>query len=86
MLGIKERLEMVDRAQQTLAVRKSLLLESAMRSDNPSDIIKAAQIFNQQSKPGNSAPRAYLIDPLEFNSFWDIRISRFRFRTKRCAG
>lgn len=86
MLGIKERLEMVDRAQQTLAVRKSLLLESAMRSDNPSDIIKAAQIFNQQSKPGNSAPRAYLIDPLEFNSFLGYKDKPFSLRTKRCAG
>lgn len=86
MSGVKERLESVERAMQALTIRKSLLLERAMRSDSPSDILKAAEIFNQQSKPANVAPKAYLIDPLEFNSFWGIRISRFRFRTKRCAG
>lgn len=69
MSGVKERLESVERAMQALTIRKSLLLERAMRSDSPSDILKAAEIFNQQSKPANVAPKAYLIDPLEFNSF-----------------
>ena len=69
MSGVKERLESVERAMQALTIRKSLLMERALRSDNPSDILKAAEIFNQQSKPANVAPKAYLIDPLEFNSF-----------------
>ena len=69
MSGVKERLESVERAMQALTIRKSLLVEKALRGDNPSDILKAAEIFNQQSKPANVAPKAYLIDPLEFNSF-----------------
>ena len=53
MSGVKERLESVERAMQALTIRKSLLLERAMRSESPSDILKAAEIFNQQSKPAN---------------------------------
>ena len=60
MSGVKERLESVERAMQALTIRKSLLVEKALRGDNPSDILKAAEIFNQQSKPANVAPKAFL--------------------------
>lgn len=69
MSGIKDRLEAVERAQTALSIRKNLLLEKAMHGSNPSDILKAAEIFNSQNKPIDQAPKAYLIDPLDFNSF-----------------
>lgn len=69
MSALTDRLESVERAMQALEIRKALLVEKAFKGDDPSDIIKASAIFNASNKPQEVHPRAFLIDPLEFNSF-----------------
>ena len=68
MPSYADQLKAVEMAEQKLAAKRFRLIEKAAKSDNPSDMIAAAQTINKiQSKPQENA-KAYFIDPLQFSA------------------
>lgn len=68
MPSYADQLRAVNMAEQKLMAKRFRLIEKAAKSDNPTDMIAAAQtIEKMQSKPQDNA-KAYFIDPLQFSS------------------
>ena len=68
MPNYADQLRAVDMAEQKLIAKRFRLIEKAAKSDNPTDMIAAAQtIEKMQHKPQDNA-KAYFIDPLQFSS------------------
>lgn len=68
MPSYADQLRAVDMAEQKLIAKRFRLIEKAAKSDNPSDMIAAAQTMTKiQSKPIAEA-KSYFIDPLQFSS------------------
>ena len=68
MPSYADQLRAVEMAQQKLIAKQFRLIEKAAKSDNPSDMIAAAQVVNRiQSKTANDA-KSYFIDPLQFSA------------------
>ena len=68
MPSYADQLKAVEMAEQKLAAKRFRLIEKAAKSDNPSDMIAAAQTINKiQHRPQENA-KAYFIDPLQFSS------------------
>ena len=68
MPSYADQLRAVEMAQQKLIAKQFRLIEKAAKSDNPSDMIAAAQVVNKiQSKTANDA-KSYFIDPLQFSA------------------
>lgn len=69
MSKISQQLEAINLAEQKLAAKKFRTLEKALRSESPSDMVKANQILTaMKNKASQEEPKAFLIDPLQFNS------------------
>lgn len=68
MSGIKNKIEAVSKLEEKLAVKKMLLLEKAMHSDNPTDIIKASQMTQSIMQRNHSDKKSFIVDPLDFNN------------------
>lgn len=68
MPSYAEQLKAVEMAEQKLAAKRFRLIEKAAKSDNPTDMIAAAQTITKiQNKPQENA-KAYFIDPLQFSA------------------
>ena len=68
-LSYSKQLDAITLAEAKLKAKKFRTLEKAMRSDSPEDMVKATQVFQQIQKSGTEiAPKAYFIDPLQFNA------------------
>ena len=66
MSSYADKLKAVDMAEQKLIAKRFRLLEKAAKSDNPTDMIAAAQIVERLSNSkSNNEPKAYFIDPLQ---------------------
>lgn len=65
---LKEELEKIAIEEQELKARKFRTLEKAMRSNEPDDMVKAAQVISDIEPKKSENLKAYFIDPLEFNS------------------
>ena len=69
MSKISQQLEAINLAEQKLEAKKFRTLEKALRSESPSDMVKANQILTaMKNKAAEQEPKAFLIDPLQFNS------------------
>ena len=69
MSNIKTKLESIEIAQKQLEAMKFRTIEKALRSNSPGDMVKANEILSaMQKKASEQEPRAFLIDPLQFNS------------------
>ena len=63
-----DQLRGIEMAEQKLYAKRFRLIEKAAKSDNPSDMIAAAQAMTKiQTKPAVDA-KAYFIDPLQFSA------------------
>lgn len=63
-----KQLDAIALAEAKLKAKRFRTLEKALRSDSPEDMIKATQVFNQIQPKVEQNPKAFFIDPLEFNS------------------
>lgn len=68
MNDIAKQLQSVDRAQELLQARKFRLLEKAIKSDRPEDMVMASKIISAVQNKVEKPTKAFFIDPLEFNA------------------
>lgn len=65
---LTRELEAVEKVIQNMEIKKSVLLNQAMNSTHPSDIIKAATIVENVEQRNRSQKKSYIVDPYEFNN------------------
>lgn len=69
MSNLSKQLDAIGLAEAKLKAKKFRTLEKALRSDSPDDMVKAAQVFTNSIQPKiEQNPKAFFIDPLEFNA------------------
>lgn len=68
MGDLAKQLDDIMLEEQRLQAKRFRTLEKAMRSDNPDDIVKANQVFNSIQPKVEQNPKAFFIDPLQFNA------------------
>lgn len=68
MSNLSKQLDAIELAEAKLKAKKFRTLEKAMRSDSPDDMIKASKVFNSIQNKIEQNPKAFFIDPLEFNA------------------
>ena len=69
MVELWRQLDAIELANAKLQVKKMRTIEKAIRSDSPSDILRAKKaIEGMQEGDKDIGPKAYFIDPLQFNS------------------
>lgn len=68
MGDLAKQLDDITLEEQRLQAKRFRILEKAMRSDNPDDIVKANQVFNSIQPKVEQNPKAFFIDPLQFNA------------------
>ena len=67
-LSYAKQLDAIELAHKKLEAKKFRTLEKALRSDSPEDMVRATQVFNNIHQKVEQQPKAFLIDPLEFNT------------------
>lgn len=69
MAELWRQLDAIELANAKLQVKKMRTIEKAIRSDSPSDILRAKKAIEVMQKGDeDSGPKSYFIDPLQFNS------------------
>ena len=68
MSNYAEQLKAVEKAGLIIEARRFRLIEKAMKSDNPSDMIAANAVLSKMQHKPIQDPKAFLIDPLQFNA------------------
>lgn len=63
-----KQLKAVEYAQKKLMFKRDSIIEKAARSDNPDDLIAAANAVEKIKKASETANKSFLIDPLDFNA------------------
>ena len=63
-----EQLKAVTLAKQKLDAKTFRLIEKAAKSDNPEDMIVAANVMKNVQHKGQLEPKAFFIDPLQFTA------------------
>ena len=67
-MNYAKQLQTLDYAQKKMQVKYLNIIEKAAKSDNPEDVIAASQAVSKIEKNNHTSPKAYVIDPLEFNA------------------
>ena len=68
--SIASQLTSLESLEQKVQVKKQILLQKAISSTSPNDIIKASQVLKNIETREESDKKSYIIDPLDFqNSF-----------------
>lgn len=62
-----KKIEAITEIEQRLAIKKSLLVDSALKSSSPSDILHAQKVLEGISRREPMEKKSYLIDPLDFS-------------------
>lgn len=68
MPSYSQQLDAIDLAAAKLQARKIRTIEKALRSDSPSDIVKAGQVLRDIENKTVKETKSFFIDPLQFNS------------------
>lgn len=68
MSSYSKQLDAIALAEAKLKAKKFRTLEKALRSESPEDMVKAAQMVQKIQPKAEQNPKAFFIDPLEFNS------------------
>lgn len=65
-----EHLSDIERREALLAAERQIVLEKALRSTRPEDIVRASELLKkmEDDKKSLSDPKSYFIDPLQFNT------------------
>lgn len=89
-MNYAKQLKTVDYAQRKLELKRMNIIEKAVKSDNPEDLIAAADAVTKIQKGTKTAPaKAFFIDPLDFNAnlgYKDKAYSLTYTTLKRMAG
>lgn len=67
-MNYAKQLKTLDYAQKKMRIKYLNTIEKASHSDNPDDIIAAFQATEKMQKSSSVTPKAFLIDPLDFNA------------------
>lgn len=67
-IPIHTQLTAIEKIEQKLSAKRVILLEQSLHSTNPSDLIKANDVINVDTK-NNVDRKTFLVDPHEFQSF-----------------
>lgn len=69
MSDYAKQLDAIALAETKLKAKRFRTLEKALKSDSPDDMVKASQILSTiQNKEKSEDPKAFFIDPLQFNA------------------
>ena len=63
-----QQIDAVTLAEEKIHAKKLRLLEKAMKSDSPADMVKANQVITAMQNKQEDKTKAYFIDPLQFNT------------------
>lgn len=63
-----QQIDAVTLAEEKIHAKKLRLLEKAMKSDSPGDMVKANQVITAMQNKQEDNTKAYFIDPLQFNT------------------
>lgn len=67
-MNYANQLKTVEYAQAKLEMKRMSILEKAIKSDSPDDLIAASKAISKINKASNSPAKAFFIDPLQFNA------------------
>lgn len=69
-VSLSKQLDGLQEVEQRIQARKFRLMEKAMRSDSPEDMLKASKVYQNTlgQKSSESEGKSFYIDPLQFNS------------------
>lgn len=67
-MGISEKLDNIEKAQQLLETKKNILIGDALISKDPVDILKANAIIRNIEEREQSDRKSFLIDPFQFSA------------------
>lgn len=73
MSELSNKIDTLSSLEKKLAVKRTVLLDKALRSEDPSDIIKAQTVLNSVETREHSDRKSYLIDPNEFTNSLGFR-------------
>lgn len=69
MSDYAKQLDAIALAETKLKAKRFRTLEKALKSDSPDDMVKASQVLSAiQNKEKSEDPKAFFIDPLQFNA------------------
>ena len=68
MSNYAEQLKAIEKSAQIIEAKRFRIIEKAMKSDNPSDMIAANSVLAKMNHKSIQDPKAFLIDPLQFNA------------------
>lgn len=69
MSDYAKQLDAITLAEAKLKAKRFRTLEKALKSDSPDDMVKASQVINAiQNRTNTEDPKAFFIDPLQFNA------------------
>jgi hypothetical protein len=63
-----QQIDAVTLAEEKIRAKKMRLIEKAMKSDSPGDMVKANQVIAAIQNKQEDKTKAYFIDPLQFNA------------------
>ncbi len=66
---LKQKLEQLEVVEQRLQAKKIILLDQALRSNHPSDLIKAQSVMQNITPHEDVERKSYILDPYQFNSY-----------------
>lgn len=69
MTSVTEQLNKLNKTEKLLQIKKQTLLEKAITSSNPNDILTAKNVLENIETRKPLEHKAYLIDPNDFNNF-----------------
>ena len=73
MSTISSQLRGVEKAREVLEARHAILLEKALKSSSPSDLLKAKETLDNIPYRQQQERKSYLLDPQEMNSYMGFK-------------
>ena len=68
MSDVVKQLQSISRAEEILGAKKFRLLEKAVKSDDPQDMVIASKVISAIQNKVEKPSKAFFIDPLQFNA------------------
>lgn len=68
-----KKLAAVLKIEEKLNIKKGLLINSALKSNSPTDILAARKVIDSIEQRDHSEKKSYIVDPLDFNQNFGYR-------------
>jgi hypothetical protein len=68
-----KKLAAIQKVEEKLQIKKGLLINNALKSDSPTDILAARKVIDSIEQREHSEKKSYIVDPLDFNSNFGYR-------------